>query len=29
VPLPWLFSPVLLGVVAIYIMAAELLKRRI
>jgi Mg2+-importing ATPase len=29
VPLPWLFFPVLLGVVAIYIMAAELLKRRI
>lgn len=29
VPLPWLFFPVLLGVVAIYIMAAELLKRRV
>ena len=27
-PLPWLFFPLLMGVVAAYIMAAELLKRR-
>jgi len=28
-PLPWLFFPLLMGVVAAYIMAAELLKRRV
>jgi hypothetical protein len=28
-PLPWLFFPLLMGVVAAYIIAAELLKRRV